>query len=327
MAKALRLGLIGTGVAARELYAPAFKAVRHKIELVACANRTRAKAEAYAKALRIPKVVDTAEALIALPEVDAVMISLPIDRQPLYVLKALRAGKPVLSEKPVAPNVAEGRRLVKAAAKYDVPWLVGENFAFMNHVTQLEGWINAGKLGSVRLIQVSQMTRMNEKNPYFNTAWRADPAHVGGFIVDGGVHVANVVRRCFGMPRCVRGLVGAFDERLPPIDTAVSVLRFESGALGTWTSCFCAEYDGPLLRVFGSRANAELGWDAVTLKPFSGAEKIVKSKGDSFAVQFEHFADVVLRGKPLRVTPKDALADLSFMEELCAGKSLKRVDG
>lgn len=324
MAKTLRLGLIGTGVAARELYAPAFKEVRQKVKLVACANRTRAKAEAYAKALGIPKVVDTAEELIALPEVDAVMISLPIDRQPLYVLKALRAGKPVLSEKPVAPNVAEGRRLVQSAAKFDVPWLVGENFAFMSHVEQLESWLTAGKLGGVRLVQVTQMTRMNEKNPYFNTAWRANPAHVGGFIVDGGVHVAHVVRRCFGMPKSVRGLVGAFDERLPPIDTAVSVMRFESGALGTWTSCFCAEYDGPLLRVFGNRANAELGWDSVTLKPFSGAEKTVKSRANSFSVQFGHFADVVLRGKPVRVTPKDALADLSMMEELCTGKSLKR---
>ena len=317
MARGLRLGLIGTGVAARELYAPAFQQVKGKVKVVACANRTRKKAEQYAKTYGIPKVVGTAEELIALPEVDAVMISLPIDKQPEYVLQALRAGKPVLSEKPVAPSVAVGRRLIKAAAKFDVPWLVGENFAFMSHVARLERWLTEGRLGDVRLVQVFQMTRMNEHNPYFKTAWRAKPGHVGGFVVDGGVHVANVVRRCFGLPQSLRGLVGAFDANLPPIDTVVAAMRFESGALGTWTSCYCAEYDGPLLRVFGSRANVDLTWDSVVLRPFKGKETKCAVTRNSFAAQFEHFADVALRGKSPLVTPQDALADLQFVESLC----------
>src|SRR3954469_5437682 len=81
MAK-LRLGMIGTGVAARQLYLPALQRLQNKIEVVACVNRTRKKAEEYARLAGIPKVVDTADELIALPEVDAVFISLPIDLQP-----------------------------------------------------------------------------------------------------------------------------------------------------------------------------------------------------------------------------------------------------
>jgi predicted dehydrogenase len=320
MPRLLRLGLLGTGVAARELYAPAFRDLKGKVRVVACANRTRNKAEAYAKANNVPTVVDSAEELLLLPEVDAIMISLPIDQQPSYVLKALRAKKPVLSEKPIAPNVPAGRRLVKAAAKYSVPWLVGENFAFMSHTMKLERWLATGKLGDIRLVQVCQMSRMNESNPYFNTDWRANPAHVGGFIVDAGVHLANVVRRCFGVPNQVRGFVGAFDAKLPPIDTAVAVMRFESGALGTWSSCFSAEYDGPILRVFGSKANAVLTWDSVTLKPHQGSEKTCRLEKNSFTAQFEHFYDVVLRGKPVRITPEEALADLAFMERLCLTK-------
>src|SRR5688572_26646067 len=114
MAK-LRLGMIGTGVAAQRLYLPAFQRLGRKLELVACTNRTRKKAEAYATLAGIPKVVDSAAELLGLPEVDAVLISLPIDAQPEMVLAALKAGKPVLSEKPIAPSLAAGRKLVKAA--------------------------------------------------------------------------------------------------------------------------------------------------------------------------------------------------------------------
>src|SRR5688572_8582082 len=99
MKRKLRLGLIGTGIAARELYLPAFKRLNRRIEVVACANRTRAKAEAYAKLAGVTKVVDSGEELIGLPEVDAVVVSLPIDKQPAFVLAALGAKKPVLSEK------------------------------------------------------------------------------------------------------------------------------------------------------------------------------------------------------------------------------------
>src|SRR6187399_687561 len=149
--KKLRLALLGTGIAAERLYLPAFQALGKRIELVACANRTRKKAERYARLARIPRVVDDAEALFALPDVDAVLISLPIESQPEYVLAALGAGKAVLSEKPVGPSVAEARRLIAKAKRFDVPWLVGENFAFMEHAERLRTLVTTGKLGDVRL--------------------------------------------------------------------------------------------------------------------------------------------------------------------------------
>ena len=184
MASKLRLGMIGTGVAARRLYLPAFARLGKKVEVVACMNRTRKKAEEYARLANIPKVVDTAEELILLPEVDAVLISLPIAAQPEWVKKALAAGKPVISEKPLAPSVAEGKKLVKAVARYDVPWLVAENFAFMPAIERLRGWLDQGRLGEPRLVEVMQLTFMDAKNPYFHTSWRHQPKHVGGFVAD-----------------------------------------------------------------------------------------------------------------------------------------------
>jgi predicted dehydrogenase len=320
MKKPLRIGLLGTGIAPNRLYRPAFEKLSREgvLELVACASRRRAKAEQYAKLLRIPKVVDDAEALIALPEVEAVLISLPIELQPRYVLAALRAGKAVLSEKPVGPNVAAAKALLRAAKRHAPVWMVGENFAFMPHARRLEEWVKNGALGEVRVVQVTQMTWTDPKSPYFHSPWRKQPKHIGGFVVDGGVHLANVVRRSFGMPRVVKNLTAAFEPTLPPIDTAVATLKFASGALGTWTSCFCTHYSGVMLRVYGSRANAELSYAEGRLIDGKGKlkERYPKQPVDSFEAQFRHFADVVKRGKPLLVTPAETLEDLIFLERI-----------
>jgi predicted dehydrogenase len=324
MGKPLRIGLLGTGIAPNKLYRAAFEKLAQErvIELVACANRRRKKAEDYAKLLGIPKVVDTAEELFRLPEVEAVVISLPIDVQGRYVLGALRAGKAVLSEKPVGPTVAAARRLIRAAKRYRPAWLVGENFAFMPHARRLEEWVKGGKLGNVRLVQATQMTFTDAKSPYFHTPWRQQPAHIGGFVVDAGVHIANVVRRCFGMPVTVKNLTARFEPKLPPIDTAIAALRFESGALGTWTSCFCAHYSGPMLRVYGSRANAVLSYDHGLLVDPQGREleRFPKRPVDSFEAEFRHFADVVKRGKAKLVTPEDTLLDLILLDRIAKSR-------
>lgn len=316
----LRLGLLGTGIAPRKLYLPAFQEVKARVELVACANRTRKKALDYAKLAGIPRVVDDAEALFALPEVEAVMISLPIDQQPRYVLAALAAGKAVLSEKPVAPNVAAARALVKKAKRFRTPWLVGENFAFMPHVAKLTAWVKDGKLGSVRLAEATQMTVMDEKNPYFHTAWRAAPGHVGGFVADAGVHLSCALRRALGVPKAVQGFTAQFSKALPPLDTAVATLRFASGALGTWTSCFSAHREGPLLRLYGSRANAELWYDRSVLQPLRGKPVTFRPGVNSFSAQLTHFADMVQRGAPAAYTPEEAVADLELMTRIVSAR-------
>lgn len=315
----LRLGLLGTGVAAEKLYLPAFEALRGRVEVVACANRTRKKAERYARLARIPKVAASAEELIALPEVEAVMLSLPIDAQPAYVLATLAAGKPVLSEKPVGPSVAAAKRLIKAAKRFPVPWLVGENFTFMAHAQKLGALVRARKLGDVRLVEARQLTRMDANNPYFHTAWRTEPRHVGGFVTDAGVHVAALLRMLFGTPQVVKNLTASFDAKLPPLDTALALLRFESGLVGTWTSSFTVEDGGPLLRVVGTRAVAELFYDRLVVRDVKGRQSVYPAGVSSFRAELEHFADVVRKGRPLAVTPEEALADLALLEAVVAG--------
>lgn len=323
MKKALRLGLVGTGIAARKLYWPALKKLKGKVELVAVANRTRAKAEAFAHETGVKIVAADAQALFALPGLDAVMLSLPIDQQPKLVLQALRAGKPVLSEKPVAGNLAGAKALQKAAAKLRLPWLVGENYRFMGHAAKAEAWLAAGKLGDLRLVEVRQGNILDERSPYYHTAWRRDARFVGGFVLDAGVHLAHLLRRWLGAPREIKSLSAAFNPSLQPLDTALAVLRFKSGAVGTWTSCFSAVVGGPMITLRGSKADLELYHQHVVLKPHGKAPIEFRSPDIGFEGQFLHFADVVLRGASLAYKPADSVADLALMQGIVQGRVLR----
>lgn len=316
----LRIGLLGTGVAAFRLYQPAFAAVGDRLELVACANRTRTKAEKFARVAGFSRVESSAEALFHAPDIDAVVISLPIDVQPQYVSEALASGMAVLSEKPVAGSVKEAKALIRRAERSGRPWLVGENFAFMSHVRKLEALSKAGKFGQLRLIETRQTNWVDAKNPYFNTAWRAAPKHAGGFVLDAGVHVAHVINRCFGPAKVRSAHRASFEPSLPPIDTAVALLEFESGALGTFTSCFTARDAGaPMVRVLGERASAYLYYDRLEVVAPNGKVTTFASAGDSFAAQFRHFADVVVKGVAVEVAPRAALLDLELLERICRG--------
>ncbi|MBN2195387.1 MAG: Gfo/Idh/MocA family oxidoreductase [Polyangiaceae bacterium] len=320
MPKPLRLALLGTGIAARQLYLPAFQALKRRVEVVACASRSRQSAEEFARLAGIPKVASTARELVALPEVEAVFISLPIAAQPAAVLAALQAGKPVLSEKPVGPSVVEAQRLIDEAQRIPVPWLIAENYAFSPTFHRVLGWLATERLGALRLAAARQITTMDPENPFFHTAWRTSPEFVGGFVVDAGVHLAHWLRRCCGIPQRIRGATAAFDPAKPPLDSAVATMEFDSGVLGTWISCFSARYSGPELELFGSEGVVRLSLEEATLVPRRGRPLHYRASRSTIELELAHFADVVKRGATPVVTPADALADLAIIEAIAKAR-------
>ena len=314
----LRLGIIGTGIATNELYFPHFSKLRSRIDFVACANRRRSKAVAFAKRAGISRVHATGEALLADPDIEAVLLSLPIHLNATWVMKALRAGKHVLCEKPVAANLEEARRLVRDARKFDRIYMVGENYFFTPHIVKARDWVKSGAVGEVRLVEAGQYSLTTPDNKYAKTPWRKRPKHVGGFVVDGGVHVANVLRETFGMPRNVQNLTARFNPKLSPIDTAVACFSFDSGALGVWRSSYSTKSTAeiPMVRVHGSRANLEIYYWYSVLEPHGKKPVVFKSRENGFYHEFLHFASAALGREKLRYEPRAALADLELMARI-----------
>ena len=122
------------------------------------------------------------ESLLARPDVPTVVFSLPIATQPKMIERALKAGKNVISEKPVAPSLDEAKRLIDLYEKEYRPrgqsWIIAEQFPWEMSYCRARKWVQEGKLGEIRgfkaevFVQPSNMAR--------NTGWRQVPDYQGG---------------------------------------------------------------------------------------------------------------------------------------------------
>jgi predicted dehydrogenase len=129
---------------------------------------------------------------------------LPISVQPSIIEKALKAGKHVLSEKPIAPDVQTARRLIKVyETDYkprNISWRVAEDYAHEPGILRAGELVQSGNgpLGPVLFYECKIVSHIESGNRLHATEWRRYPEHQGGFILDGGVHVAAALRVVLG---------------------------------------------------------------------------------------------------------------------------------
>ena len=119
------------------------------------------------------------DALLARSDITAVIVVLPITLQPSIVLKALAAGKHVLSEKPVAPDVASGLKLI---AEYNtvykpkgLKWRVAENYEVEPAHLAAAKLVKSGKIGKIDSYNVRVVNYVGKDSKWYKTPWRTIP--------------------------------------------------------------------------------------------------------------------------------------------------------
>lgn len=119
------------------------------------------------------------DALLKRPDIVAVIVVLPILTQPEIIIKALAAGKHVLSEKPVAKDVATGLKLIKeyeaAYKSKNLIWRVAENFEAEPGFQKAGELIRGGKIGEVQHFRLQAMNNIDKTSKWYNTDWRKVP--------------------------------------------------------------------------------------------------------------------------------------------------------
>jgi predicted dehydrogenase len=113
----LRLGVLGAGMIAivPNGFLPGMRLLADRVDVAAITSRTRARAEGVARDFNIPDVYDDLDAMLADADLDAVLNVTPIDAHYETNLRILKAGKHVLTEKPIAQTMAEVNELIEAA--------------------------------------------------------------------------------------------------------------------------------------------------------------------------------------------------------------------
>lgn len=223
----MRIGILGAArIAPAALIRPA-KAI-NGVEVTAVAARDRGRAEAFAAAHGIPRVMGSyAEVLEA---VDAVYIPLPNSLHAEWSLRALDAGLHVLCEKPFTANSAEARQVAEAAAKAD-GLTVMEAFHYRYHPLAARiREIAKTELGEIRHVATSMCFPL----PRFRDI-RYNLALAGGATMDAGCYAIHCLR-LLGPGRPVVTRAKAL-VKTPGVDRAMTAdFRFPTGATGRITA-------------------------------------------------------------------------------------------
>ncbi|WP_102223507.1 Gfo/Idh/MocA family protein [Acidimangrovimonas sediminis] len=184
----LNWGILSAAKIAREFVAPALEAAEG-CRIAAVASRTPGKAEALAAPYGDLRIHHDYEALLADPGVDAVYIGLPNSAHVEWTEKALRAGKHVLCEKPLAMKHEEIARLIRA--RDESGRFAAEGYMVTHHPqwTRVKALIAAGEIGTLRHVQ-SGFSFVNTDRGNI----RNDRSQGGGALRDIGVYPSIVTR-------------------------------------------------------------------------------------------------------------------------------------
>lgn len=319
MSKPIQLAVIGAGIFARDAHIPAILAAGERYQIRMICARTPESAQRLAA--QIPYPVETStdvDAVLARPDIEAVDIVVPIADLPALIEKALAQGKHVISEKPIAPDVATGRRLLPLQPD-GVVWMVAENYRYNADYDQMKALIQSGEIGKPLLAHYVLHMPVMPDNKYFNSAWRQNGSFRGGWFLDGGVHHVAALRLIFGEIVEVSATVDA--------DSLIANLTFASGLLGNYSVTYAAGSSRFItLSVRGENGGIRL--DAQGIEVTSGKETRTLPSARTFTVdaEFVGFAEAIRDGKPHRSPAREALQDLAVVEAMLdSAESGKRI--
>lgn len=239
--KTIKWGFIGCGEVTKQKSGPAFKKVEHSA-VTAVMSREMTKAKAYAAERKIPKWYDDAQELIDDNDVNAIYIATPPSSHATYAIMAMKAGKPVYIEKPMAVTYEECCRINRISNETGVPCFVAYYRRYLPYFQKVKELINGGQIGNVINIQIrfAQPPRDLDHNKA-NLPWRVQPDIAGGgYFYDLAPHQIDLLQDMFGCILEASGYKSNQGGLYQAEDTLSACFQFDNGVVGSGSWCFVA---------------------------------------------------------------------------------------
>lgn len=232
-------GIVGAGIIAA-VHADAI-ALLPDARLIAVTDVAAGAARDFAAA-RGCAAEPTLDDLLARRDVDVVCVCVPSGLHAEVGVRAAKAGKHLVVEKPLDVTLEAADRLLAAARQAGVTLTVMSQHRFDPGVTELKRLIDDGALG--RLVLGEASTKWYRTQAYYDAApWRGSWAMDGGALLNQGIHYVDLLRWCMGPPVEVTAVCTTQAHDIEVEDTALAIVRFASGAVGT-ISATTAAYPG-----------------------------------------------------------------------------------
>jgi predicted dehydrogenase len=253
----LRFGILGAArIAPRALIQPA--RVVPDVQVTAVAARNADQARRFANTHKIPRVLASYDALVNDPDIDAVYNPLPNALHCKWTIKALRAGKHVLCEKPLASNAREAEAMAREAEASGRVLMEAFHYRYHPLAWRVEQILDSGEIGAVRELEADFFIPLFLRPKDI----RFDYALAGGATLDTGCYCINLLRWLGrSEPRVLRAHARLWS---PQVDRLMRAeLQFENGVIAKMNCSLAAL---PPLKIL-ARVRGDKGTLAVT-NPF-----------------------------------------------------------
>ena len=307
------IGIIGAGGFAKS-HIEAIKRMPDQARVVAVARHD--PSIPFPEAEAIGARMESVESLIAATDIDVISLCVPNNLHRSFAEAAMRAGKHVFCEKPMALTVAEADAMIETAKETGMVLMVGHLTRHMPIYTKAAEILESGRLGEPRSISVSRF------HCHAGHSWRMDPVIGGGVVFDLLIHDIDLVNWYIGIPqRCVayghKHEQGAFDQ-------VAAIATDETGRMVVLEGAFVFRPPAGLramLRVVCEQGHLEINTtDRIApLRVFEEGveEELINLPMDRFSMdglpgEFEEFFDAI-EGHPVgRLRLEDARNAVDF---------------
>ena len=238
--KQINWGFIGCGEVTEKKSGPAFNEVEGS-QVVAVMSRSENKARSYAERHHIRKWYTDAQELIDDPDVNAIYIATPPSSHATFAIMAMRAGKPVYIEKPLAASYNDCIRINRISEQTGVPCFVAYYRRYLPYFQKVKEIIENGTIGKVINVQIRfsvpprDLDYKNEKE----LPWRLQPDIAGGgYFYDLAPHQIDLLQNIFGVITRAHGYPANRAHLYKAEDTVSACFFFENGVTGSGSWCF-----------------------------------------------------------------------------------------
>lgn len=240
--KEIRWGFIGCGEVTEKKSGPAFGKVEGS-KVVAVMSRSHDKASSYAQRHHISRWYTDAQQLIEDPEVNAVYIATPPSSHATYAIMAMKAGKPVYVEKPLASSYIDCQRINRVCEQTDVPCFIAYYRRYLPYFQKVKQLVLEGAVGRVVNVQIRFAVPPRDLDyNSTNLPWRVQRDIAGGgYFYDLAPHQIDLLQDIFGPIVYAKGYSTNRGGLYQTEDSVSASFQFHDGLPGSGSWCFVCD--------------------------------------------------------------------------------------
>ena len=335
----LKVGVIGTG-GISGVHLGGYSR-NPNVEIYALCDINEKNLARRAEEYKVSRTFTDYREMLALPELDAVSVCTWNSAHAECAIAALRAGKHVLCEKPMALNTAQAEEMEKAAKESGKLLMIGFVRRFGNDCAVLKDFIDGGSFGDIYYAKAQYLRRKGCPGGWFGDKSRSG----GGPLIDLGVHVIDLCRYLMGGPQPVSVYGATFnklgdrrqikdargysstvvsqEDIFDVEDMATALIRFDNGAVLSVEASFSLniEKDVGNIELFGTRAGCKLDPELTIftdMNQYLANVKLAQSTALSFDGLFDneinHFVGCIETGRPCRNPAQDGVTLMRILD-------------